>query len=147
MTTDNPIADLLGAPLDPGWTVEGLAEQLLGAIAAQRSENGRDFALDADAITDRQTLRLLRPLLACLATKSAAEAGKPVNLYGGHFTFKRAGAHGPVWIAGQFENRAGAVRVTLRRYSSPPEGPEATPGPSAVLTDGPTPGDRPLSKL
>ena len=120
VTANNPITDLLGAPLGPDWTVEGLAEQVLGAIAAQCSEEGQEFVLDADATTDRQSRRLLRPLLACLATKSAAEAGTPANLYGGHFSFKRPGPKGPVWILGQFENRPGSVRVTLRRYSSPP---------------------------
>ena len=30
VTADNPITALLDAPLDPGWTVEGLAERLLG---------------------------------------------------------------------------------------------------------------------
>ena len=125
VTANNPITDLLGAPLGPDWTVEGLAEQVLGAIAAQRSEEAEEFVLDADATTDRQSRRLLRPLLACLATKSAAEAGTPADLYGGHFSFKRPGPKGPVWILGQFENRPGSVRVTLRRSSSPPDDREA----------------------
>src|SRR5205823_1955888 len=132
VTANNPLTDLLGTPLGPDWTVEGLAEQVLGAIAAQRSEEAQEFVLDADATTDRQSRRLLRPLLACLATKSAAEAGTPANLYGGHFSFKRPGPKGPVWILGQFENRPGSVRVTLRRSSSPPEGPEARPGQPAA---------------
>src|SRR5207302_8645805 len=125
VTANNSITDLLGAPLGPDWTVEGLAEQVLGAIAVQRSEEVQEFILDADTTTDRQSRRLLRPLLACLATKSAAEAGTPANLYGGHFSFKRPGPKGPVWILGQFENRPGSVRMTLRRSSSPPEDPEA----------------------
>src|SRR5438552_3219789 len=107
VTANNAIADLLGAPLGPDWTVEGLAEQVLGAIAAQRSEGAQEFVLDADATTDRQSRRLLRPLLACLATKSAAEAGTAADLYGGHFSSKRPGPNGPVWILGQFENRPG----------------------------------------
>ena len=135
VTGNNPITDLLGAPLGPDWTVEGLAEQVLGAIAAQRSAEGQEFVLDADASTDRQSRRLLRPLLACLATKSAAEAGAPANLYGGHFSFKRPGPTGPVWILGQFENRPGSVRVALRRSSSPPDGREARPGQPPALTD------------
>ena len=122
MTANNPLTDLLGALLGPDWTVEGLAEQVLRAIAAQGSEEAQEFVLDADATADRQSCRLLRPLLACLATKSAAEAGTPANLYGGHFSFKRPGPNGPVWILGQFENRPGSVRVTLRRSSSPPPG-------------------------
>jgi hypothetical protein len=119
---NNLIINLLGAPLSPDWTVEELAEQLLSAIAVQHSEEGEEFVLDAAATTDRQVRRLLRPLLACLATKSAAEAGTPANLYGGHFTFKRPGREGPVWICGPFENRPGSVHVTLRRYNSPPPG-------------------------
>ena len=124
VTPNNPIADLLSAPLGPDWTVEGLAEQVLGAIAAQRSEEAQAFVLDADATTDRQSRRLLRPLLACLATKSAVEAGTPANLYGGHFSFKRPGPKGPVWILGQFENRPGTVRVAFRRSNSPLENSE-----------------------
>lgn len=120
MTTNNPIAKLLGAPLSPNWTVEGLAEQVLSAMAVERLEEGEEFVLDADAGTDRQVRRLLRPVLACLAAKSAAEAGAPANLYGGQLTFKRTGLKGPVWIYCQFENRPGNVRVTLRRSSSPP---------------------------
>lgn len=125
VTANNSITDLLGAPLGPDWTVDELAEQVLGTIAAQRSEV-QEFILDLDATTDRQSRRLLRPLLACLATKSAAEAGTPANLYGGHFSFKRPGPQGPVWILGRFENQPGSVRVTLRRSSSPPEVPEGT---------------------
>src|SRR6266567_6625132 len=94
VTANNPITDLLGAPLGPDWTVEGLAEQVLGAIAAQCSEETPEFVLDADATTDRQSRRLLRPLLACLATKSAAEAGTPANLYGDHLSFKRPAPKG-----------------------------------------------------
>jgi hypothetical protein len=120
VTASNPITALLRAPLGPDWTVEGLAEQVLGAIAAQRSEEAQEFVLDADASTDRQSRRLLRPLLACLAAKSAAEAGTPANLYGGHFSFQRQGPQGPVWILGHFENRPGSVRLALRRSSSPP---------------------------
>jgi hypothetical protein len=141
VTAPNLLADLLGAPLAPDWTVEGLAEQVLGAIAAQGSEEGQEFVLDADATTDRQSRRLLRPLLACLATRSAAEAGTPANLYGGRLSFQRPGPQGPVWILGQFENRPGSVRVTLRRSSAPPESPEATPGKPAALTDGASRGD------
>jgi hypothetical protein len=133
MTADNPITDLLAAPLGPDWTVEGLAEQLLRAIATLPAEESQEFVLDPDATTDRQARRLLRPLLACLATKAAAEAGKTANLYGGHFSFQRPGPQGPVWIHGQFENRPGSVRVTMRRSSSPQSRPEGTPGVEAHL--------------
>jgi hypothetical protein len=119
VTTNNLITDLLGAPLGPGWTVEDLSEQVLSTIAAQRSEGVQEIVLDANAITDRQSRRLLRPLLACLATKSAAEAGTPANLYGGALSFMRPGPQGPVWIFGHFENRQGSVAVTLRRSTSP----------------------------
>jgi hypothetical protein len=135
VTTKNLIADLLTAPLGPDWTVDALAEQVLGVIAALRSEEGQEFVLDADALTDRQALRLLRPLLACLAAKSAAEAGTSVNLYGGHISFKRPSPKGPVWILGQFDNRPGNVRVTLRQSSTPPDDPVANPPqPSVVPT-------------
>ena len=136
MTSDNPIADLLAAPLSPEWTVEGLAEHLLGTIAARQSEAGQEFVFDADTTADRQSRRLLRPLLACLAIQAAAEAGSPVNLYGGHLSFKRPSPEGPVWILGRFENRPGTARVALRRSSSPPEaaqsGAEQPPTPTGA---------------
>jgi hypothetical protein len=128
VTAENPITDLLAAPLPPDWTVEGLAEQVLAAVASNGSEEAQGFALDADATTDRQTRRLLRPLLACLASKSAAESGRPASLYGGSLSFKRPGPEGPVWIVGQFENRPGTVRVALRRSLSPPGASDARAG-------------------
>ena len=76
VTAENPITDLLSAPLSPDWTIEGLAEQLLCTIASQPKEEVKKLLLDAAATTDRQSQRVLRPLLACLATKSAAEAGR-----------------------------------------------------------------------
>jgi hypothetical protein len=121
VTANNSITSILGNPLSPDWTVEGLAEQVLGTIAAQGTEDAQEFVLDADATADRQSRRLLRPLLACLATKSAAETGTAVNLYEGQFSFKRQGPNGPVWIFGHFENRPGNVRVVLRRSDLPPE--------------------------
>jgi hypothetical protein len=139
VTANNPIADLLGASLGPGWTVEELAERLLSAIAEQPLAEDQDFVLDANAVTDRQARRLLRPLLACLATKSAAEMGTPVNLYGGPLAFKRPGPHRPVWILGQFENRSGSVRVSLRRSTSPPEATAELALPGGVATSGATP--------
>lgn len=121
VTAENPIADLLAAPLSPDWTIEGLAEQLLGTIASQPAEHAKEFRLDAGAATDRQSQRVLRSLLACLATKSAAESGTPPSLYGGRLCFKRNGPDGPVWILGEFENKPGRVRVAFGRSSAPPE--------------------------
>lgn len=120
MTAENPLADLLAAPLSSDWTIEGLAEQLLCTIASQPKE-AKDLRLDAAATTGRQSQRVLRPLLACLATKSAAEAGTPPNLYGGQLCFKRNGPDGPVWILGEFENRPGRMHVAFRRSSAPRE--------------------------
>lgn len=121
MTDNNLIAEILDAPLGPDWTVEALAERILGTIAARRSDVAEEYVLDAEALTDRQSHRLLRPFLACLAMRSADEAGTPVDLYGGRLSFKRPGSNGPVWILGQFENRPGCVRLTLRCSESPPE--------------------------
>jgi hypothetical protein len=126
VTTGNPITDLLAAPLSPDWTVERLAEDVLCAIAARGPDEVQDFVLDAEATMDRQSRRVLRPLLACLATKSAAEAGTPPNLYGGRLSFKRLCDEGPVWIHGQFENTPGTVRVAFSRSSSPPQNSEPT---------------------
>jgi hypothetical protein len=141
VTAGNPLTELLAAPLSPDWTIEGLAEQVLGALAARRPDEVQEFALDADATTDRQSRRVLRPLLACLATKSAAEAGTPANLYGGRLSFQRAGPEGPVWITGQFDNRPGAVRVALRRSSSPPEAAEPGTGQPPVFPGAGSPPD------
>lgn len=117
MTTDTTLADLLSTPLDPGWTVDGLADRVLDAIAAQPA--GSEFVLAVDDTTARQVRRLVRPLLACLATRSAGEAGAPVNLYGGRLSFRRPGPAGPVWVVGDFENQPGSVRVAMRRSGSP----------------------------
>jgi hypothetical protein len=143
------IIDLLGASLSPDWTVEGLAEQLLAAIAGQRMEEGAGFVLEGDTLPDHQSRRLLRPLLACLAAKSAAEAGMPANLYGGQVCFKRGGPNGPVWILGRFENRPGCASVMLRRSNSPPETSEIRPRHAAACADAasksePSPPNQPL---
>jgi hypothetical protein len=121
LSAANPLTDLLAAPLGPDWTIEGLAEQLLGTIASQPKEEANNLRLDAAVATGRQSQRVLRPLLACLATKSAAEAGTPPNLYGGQLCFKRNGPDGPVWILGEFENKPGSVRVAFQRSSAPRE--------------------------
>jgi len=134
VTADNPIADLLAAPLGPDWTVDRLAEEVLCAIAARGPDEVQEIVLDAEATTDRQSRRVLRPLLACLATKSAAEAGTRPNLYGGHLFFQRPGNEGPVWILGQFENTPGTVRVAFRRSSSPPQNSEPTAGALPIIT-------------
>jgi hypothetical protein len=118
------ITELLAAPLTPAWTIEGLAEQLLRAIAARQPQTVgevQELELDADATTDRQSRRLLRPLLACLATKSAAEAGIPANLFTGRLCFQRPGPTGTVWITAEFDNRPGSVRVAFRRTDCPPQ--------------------------
>ena len=143
MTADNPIIDLLAAPLSPDWTVERLAEQLLCAIAARNPEDVQEYVLDADAAIDRQSRRVLRPLLACLANKSAAEAGTAPNIYGGRLSFERPGSEGPVWILGEFENRQGTVRVALRRSESPHAASETTIAQPSVITGANSPPDVP----
>ena len=121
MTAKNAISDLLAAPISPDWTIEGLAEQLLVNIAAQSDKQAQELVLDAMAVKDRQTQRIIRPLLACLATKSAAESGIQPNIYGGGLWFERTGPEGPVWIVGQFENQPGSVKVAFQRSTSPPQ--------------------------
>jgi hypothetical protein len=149
------MTELLSAPLGPDWTVDRLAEEVLCAIAARGSKDVQEFVLDAKATTDRQVRRILRPLLACLATKSAAEAGTPPNLYGGRLWFQRLGPEGPVWILGRFENAPGTARVAFRRSSSPPPdygptpeqlpastGPESRPAARCPTTGESGPDDR-----
>jgi hypothetical protein len=121
VSADNVITDSLSAPLGPDWTIDRLAEEVLGAIAARGLGGPEEVVLDAQTMTDHQSRRILRPLLACLASKSATEAGTSANLYRGNLSFERRGHDGPVWILGQFENSPGAVRVTLRRSCSPPQ--------------------------
>lgn len=142
----NPITDLLSAPLDSGWTIERLAEQVISAIASQDPQVGQaplEFVLDADTITDRQSQRLMRPLVACLGQRSAAEAGTPPNLYEGCLAFKRQIRGGPVWVVGEFKNTPGKVLVTLRRSNSPLLDQQSTARQVAVV---PTTDDR-LSDL
>lgn len=115
-TTMQRVIELLAAPLNPGWDIQDLAEHLLGTIAAQ-SEN--EFVLEGTTINDSQAQRLIRPLLACLATMSAAEAGTSGNIYGGHLSFNRQGPQGPVRILVQFENHLGNVRAAFQRSSLP----------------------------
>jgi hypothetical protein len=134
VNANSSITDLLAAPLCPDGTIEWLAEQLLDTIAAQQPGNAgevQEYVLDACALTDRQARRLLRPLLACLATKSEAENSTTVNLFGGQLCFKRSGPAGPVWITGQFDNRPGVVRVDLQRSDSVPESHKPTTAPSS----------------
>lgn len=117
--SENPLAKLLAAPLGPDWTLEDLARRVLDAVANQDAEDQALF-LDADIDTDRQSRRLIRPLLACLATLSAGEAGEPVHhLYGGQLCFQRSGPGGLVWVLGHFDNRPGSVKLTLWRSKSP----------------------------
>jgi hypothetical protein len=118
LTASHLITDLLSSQLGPDWTVEGLAEQLLLAIAARRSEEGQVFGLNGDALTDRQSRRLVRPLLACLSALSRAESGTPDNICMGHLTFRRPGPEGPVLIDGEFKNEPGCVRLELKRSHS-----------------------------
>jgi hypothetical protein len=132
VTAENPITDLLSTPLGPEWTVERLAEEVLSTIAANALDEVQEFVLDGETIMDRQSRRLLRPLLACLATKSAAESGSSTNLYGGRISFKRPGQNGPVWIFGDFENTPGTARIAFHRSASPPRISETSPGEKCV---------------
>lgn len=123
MTAKNAVTEILSCPLASDWTIEALVERVLAAIALQPltvAEAG-EIVLDADKITDRQSRRLLRPLLACLARKSADEGGTCPTLYEGSFAFERPGQGEPVWIVGEFKNMPGQVRATFRRHGPPPK--------------------------
>jgi hypothetical protein len=111
----NIIADVLGATLTEGWTLEGLAERLLDAAASL--PEGQELKFEVDDSTDRQTRRLIRPLLAFLANKFDAETGTHVNSYGGQVVFERPG---PIWISVEFENRPGRVSLAMRRSNTLP---------------------------
>jgi hypothetical protein len=150
VTTSTAIPDILSAPLDPDWTIEGLAEKVVGTVAAQPL-TAQEFVIVVDDSTDRQSRRLIRPLLAYLATKSARESGTPVNLYAGRLSFERHSPVGSGWIIGEFENRPGSVRLALRRSGSPAASDEGsrtdagTPGRTEGVPVAETPGsDAPL---
>jgi hypothetical protein len=139
VTADNPLIDLLGwARLVQIGRSNARRSNCSPPIATHRSE-AVEFVLDADAPIDRQSRRLLRPLLACLATISTAEAGTPPHLYGGQLSFKRPDPEGRVWILGQFDNRPGTVRVAFRRAGAPPEALD----PGTAQCSVPTAGSRP----
>ena len=114
--TTNSVTELLAAPLNQYWTIAELAEQLLCTIASQPE---KEFVLDATTITDGQSRRLIRPLLACLANMSATESGTSDDIYGADLSFKRTGPEGQVWIFGQFKNTQGNVRISLKRSATP----------------------------
>ncbi len=132
MTTKSA-TDVLSAPLDSTWTLEGLAERLLSAVAEQPTDF---FVLDGAEAMDRQARRLIRPLVACLATMSAAESGTPCDIYGAELSFERTGPNGPVWIFGRFKNTQGEVRVELQSSMSPPESFRGTLPAGSVLPEG-----------
>jgi len=111
-TTTSPLLELLATPLGPNGTIDGLAEQLLARVA---TETAVELSLNFDDLTDRQSQRLIRPLLACLARMSATENGTEFTPYGGALAFTRTGLAGVVRIVGEFENRPGAVRLAFRR--------------------------------
>lgn len=118
MITVNPIAAVLAAPLGPDWTIERLAEDLLDRIAVQPEGDIIEYVLNAENVEDRQSQRLLRPLLACLATMSVHSAGESASdLYGGDLLFERFSPQGSVWIIGQFKNRPGETKIAFRRSS------------------------------
>lgn len=115
MTANTTVRELLLAPLAAEWIIDGLADQVLHAIAAS---DDHELVLDADALSDRQARRLLRPLLACLAKRSAAPTGMPINLFRGSLTLATQGPAGPLYFAGEFDNRAGSERLVLRSIDS-----------------------------
>ncbi len=116
VNTPNPILEVLAAPLTADWTIEVLAERILSVIASQPGIGPEEFTFDSSTAANRQSQRLIRPLLACLANMSAAEAGTSINIFGGNLSFQRTGPDGPVNITGQFENKQGNVRVELKRF-------------------------------
>ncbi|MGL4421512.1 MAG: DUF6800 family protein [Gemmataceae bacterium] len=101
----------MAKPLAPDWTIEAFAEQFLDAVVAHPGE----CVVDAQQLTDRQSVRLMRPLLANLATKYAEATGQPLSLYEGILSFTRNSPSGPVSIVGEFVNRPGKVHLNLSR--------------------------------
>src|SRR6266481_5183939 len=96
MTSQNPIAKLLAAPLPPDWSVERLADQLLQVIAKRFESKRRrsPISININDLEDRQSKRLLRPLLAYLATRAAKKGDQPANVFGGVLLLERKGPKG-----------------------------------------------------
>jgi hypothetical protein len=116
--TMNTISDLLSAPLDQDWCLDNLAEEVIASLAAQPAGTEPELVFAVDETTNRQARRLIRPFLACLATKSASENGTPVNIYSGSLSFHRPGPDGTVWVVGDFSNQSGGQRLAIRRAIS-----------------------------
>jgi hypothetical protein len=113
--TIDSIADFLDAPLEADWTVDRLAERLLESVA--RRNDGSVWSLVVDKSTGSQARRLIRPLLACLASKAGDESGVPVDPFGGTLSFIRSGPNGEVAIDGEFENRPGQIGIRFTTSS------------------------------
>ena len=111
MTT--PLRELLAAPLQPDWTIDNLAEQMLAIVANEPAE---EQSLTNDELTDQQSQQLIQPLLTCLARIS--ETATSIDSSGGALSFVRKGKSGDVQITGEFENHPGAIRLILRRPKS-----------------------------
>ncbi len=116
MKMTHAVTELLSTPLSPSWTIEGLAESLLDLFSHYETE----ISFDAQSLTDRQSQRVIRPLLAHLAVRSATEANTTPNLYEGTLTFQRTTNEGIFWITGEFENKQGSACFTLRRSNTAP---------------------------
>ena len=132
MKNSTTIAEVLSGQLEPQGGLVGLAEKMLSAIVCE--EHSQEFDFDADIAADQQAQRLIRPLLACLATLSANENGTCANHFFGPLQFRRPGPNGPIWIVGEFDNRMGSIWIKLRRSTSPILSQGSTMQPAEVMT-------------
>jgi hypothetical protein len=131
MNAASPVLELLADPhAAAARSLDELAETLLRRAAEPRAEVSVALA----DLPDPHARSLFRSLLACLARKSAQEAGTALDPYGGTLAFVRDTPDGPVRIDGTFDNRAGTARLTLPPPRPHPDGrPPHARGGSAVV--------------
>lgn len=87
-----------------------------------------------DSLRSAHSQRLMRPLVACLAQKSAAEGRTAPRLYEGCLILNRQSGGAAVWVVGEFNNTPGKVFVTLRRSESPPPNQQTAASQVAIVS-------------
>lgn len=121
--------ELLADPAALTRPLDTLAEQLLARLAAELKPLP---PTTRDALPSPQARARFRPLLACLARKSAQENGTAFDPHGGTLTFVRPGLRGPVRITGTFDNHSDAVRLVFHAPEPLPDHTHAPPPPGGA---------------
>jgi len=104
-----PVPERLADLLAQARPLDERAEDLLARAAAAPGA----WAAGVGDFADQPARIAFRALLACLARKSAQEAGTDPDPYGGALAFVREAAGGLVRLAGTFENTAAVARLAF----------------------------------